>query len=153
MKKILPISILLLVIDQVIKLIIVNNISLNSSIIIIKNFFNLTYVRNVGAAFSILSGNIVLLIIISLVSFYLIYKYLIKNKELSKYEVIIYGALIGGLFGNLIDRIRLGYVIDYLDFKIFNYDYPIFNFADMCIVLSVILLIFSFKGEKNEDNK
>lgn len=153
MKKILPISFILLIIDQILKFVVINNMNLNNSIIIIKNFFNITYVRNIGAAWSILSGNRYFLIIISIISFYLIYRYLIKDKLLNKLETIVYATLIGGLLGNLTDRIVYGYVIDYLDFKIFNYNYPIFNFADICIVVSVICLLFIIRGEKNEDNK
>jgi signal peptidase II len=61
--------------------------------------------------------------------------------------------LIGGILGNLFDRIFYGYVIDYLDFYIFNYNYPVFNIADMCIVISVCLLIVDMiRGGKNESN-
>ena len=74
---------------------------------------------------------------------------------MNKFEFINYSILLGGIIGNLLDRIKYGKVIDYLDFKIFNYDFPVFNFADMCIVISIILLvIYSFKdGIKNANNK
>ena len=55
--------------------------------------------------------------------------------------------LIGGILGNLIDRIRLGYVIDYLDFNFGSYNFPVFNLADIFIVISIILLVFSYKKE------
>ena len=65
-----------------------------------------------------------------------------------------FGLLLGGLSGNLIDRLFFGYVRDFLDFYIFGYDYPVFNIADICIVFGVILLIIAvLKGEDtNEDN-
>ena len=67
--------------------------------------------------------------------------------KLNKLDYIIYSLLYGGIVGNLFDRIVYGYVIDYLDFYIFNYNFPVFNFADVCIVISVILIIFdSIRG-------
>lgn len=152
MKKIITISSFLVIIDQIIKIVVTKNIILNSSIILINNFFSLTYVKNTGAAFSILTDNVLFLILISLASLIGIYFYFIKNKSLSKAEIITLGFLIGGLVGNLIDRIFYGYVIDYLSFILFNYNFPIFNLADICIVLSTIALIFNME-EKNGNNK
>lgn len=150
MKKITVIGIICIVIDQLIKLIVINNISLNKEIIIIDNFFSLTSVRNDGAAFSILSGNRIFLICISLCALILLYFIFIKNKKLKNIDKIIYGVLFGGIVGNLIDRTIYGYVIDYLSFNIFGYSFPIFNFADICIVLSMIsLVIWLCIGDKN----
>ena len=147
MKKIIPISIICLLLDRITKLFITNNLVLNDSYTIINNFFNITLVHNDGAAWSILSGNRLLLIIISFIALFIIYFLFIKNKKLSKLEKIIYGMLIGGIIGNLIDRILYGYVIDFLDFKIFNYNYPVFNIADCCIVIAAILLIIDIVKE------
>lgn len=149
MKKIIGISFICILIDQIIKLIISININVADSINIIKNFFRITYLQNTGAAFSIFSGNRIFLILITLVALLLIYFILIKGKEITKTETICYGLLIGGIIGNLIDRVRIGYVIDYLDFNFGSYHYPVFNFADICIVVSaIILLIISFKEVK-----
>ena len=72
-----------------------------------------------------------------------------KNKRNS----VAFGLLFGGISGNLIDRTLLGYVRDFLDFKIFNYNYPIFNIADCAVVIGVILLIIAiFKGEDKVEN-
>ena len=62
----------------------------------------------------------------------------------SKIENLSYGMIIGGIIGNLFDRIFYNYVIDFLDFKIFGYDYPIFNLADTFIVIGVILLVINY---------
>lgn len=154
MKKILPISLLLVVIDQIVKILVISKMTLQQSIIVINNFFNITYVRNTGAAWSILSGNVLLLIMISVVALVVIYYYLIKDKELNKIDVVSYSMLIGGIIGNLIDRVVHGYVIDYLDFKIFNYNFPIFNVADTLIVISIIIIGISLiVGEYREQNK
>ena len=154
MKKILPISLLLVVIDQIVKIRVINKMTLQQSIIVINNFFNITYVRNTGAAWSILSGNVLLLIMISVIALGVIYYYLIKDKELNKINIISYSMLIGGIIGNLIDRVVHGYVIDYLDFKIFNYNFPIFNIADALIVISIIIIGISLiVGEYCEQNR
>lgn len=154
MKKILPISLLLIVIDQVVKILVISKLALQQSIIIINNFFNITYVRNTGAAWSILSGNVLLLIMISVLALVAIYYYLIKDKYLNKIDIVSYSMLIGGIIGNLIDRIVHGYVIDYLDFKIFNYNFPIFNIADTLIVISIIIIGISLiVGEYREQNR
>lgn len=154
MKKILPISLLFVVIDQVVKILVISKLALQQSITIINNFFNITYVRNTGAAWSILSGNVLLLIMISVLALVTIYYYLIKDKDLNKIDIVSYSMLIGGIIGNLIDRIVHGYVIDYLDFRIFNYNFPIFNIADTLIVISIIIIGISLiVGEYREQNR
>ena len=140
MKKVLGFSLIFLIIDQLLKLIISINLKFTESINIINNFFRITYLKNNGAAFSILSGNVIFLVIITLLALLLIYFIFLKKKNISKFETICYGMLLGGIIGNLIDRIRLGYVIDYLDFNFGSYNYPVFNFADICIVVSAILI-------------
>ena len=128
-------------IDQLSKGIINLLMNLNQSIDIIPNFFRLTYVRNTGAAFSILSGSRWLFVILSIVSLNIIYRYFIYDKELGKKDTIIYSLLQAGIIGNLIDRVLFGYVIDFFDFNIFGYEFAIFNVADIFIVVSIILLI------------
>lgn len=145
---------LAVLLDQIIKLIISYNMNVNDSIVIINNFFKITYAHNIGAAWSILSGGRIILIILGIVAINLIYVFFINNKELNKKQQIIYGLLLSGILGNLIDRIIYGYVIDYLDFNIFGYNYPIFNLADILIVISVILIIiFSFKVKNETSSK
>lgn len=151
-KKVLILTIISIFIDQLIKYIIKSYMILGESIVIF-DFFKLTYVHNYGAAFSILSGNRYLLIIITIIAMFFIYKFLIKNQKLTNLESALYGFLYGGIIGNLIDRVFLGYVIDYLDFKILGYDFAIFNFADILIVVSIILLVITvFKDDKNGKN-
>lgn len=149
MKKIIRNSIILILIDQLIKILVVNNIY--QDIEIVNNFFSLTYVKNIGAAFSILEGNRLLFVIVAAVALLLIYKLFIKNKKLTKLNIITYSLLIGGIIGNLIDRIIYGYVIDYFEFILFNHNMPIFNFADVCIVLGATLFIIqTLREEKDE---
>jgi len=140
MKKIIKLSSIFLVIDIAVKLIVKNTLVLHQSIKIINNFFYLTYVKNTGAAWSILSGKQFFLIIFSIIIVILLIIYLNKKKDYSKFEIIGYSLLLAGAVGNLIDRIVYGYVIDYLNFYIFNYNFPIFNIADSCIVIGIMLL-------------
>lgn len=145
------ISLICIMFDQFIKLLINNSIDLYEQIVIIKDFFYLTNVRNYGAAWSILSGSRVVLILITLVIIFGLYFFFIKKEKLNLPEKIIYGLLYGGIIGNLLDRIFRGYVIDYLDFLILGYNYPVFNLADILIVISMLSLIFFIiKGDKNE---
>lgn len=153
MKKLAIVSLISIIIDQIIKVIITTNVEFAHSINVINNFFRITYLQNTGAAWSILSGNRIFLIMITLIALGIIYYFFIKNKKLKNYESILYGILLGGILGNLIDRVRFGYVIDYLDFNIFSYHYPVFNFADICIVISIIIIaIISLKEDKNGNN-
>ena len=148
-RKIYIFSFLFLMIDFISKLIIKNNMMLNSSISVIKNFFNITYVNNTGAAFSSFSGRQIFLIILGFLVLIGIIYYLRKEK-LNNYKIIYYSLLIGGIIGNLIDRIVYNYVIDFLDFKIFNYDFAIFNLADTFICIGVMLIILeSIRGGLN----
>ena len=153
MKKLIPVCLISLIIDQVIKVIVDTNMKLADSINVITNFFRITYLQNTGAAWSVLSGNKIVLIMITIIALFLIYFFLLKNKKLRNIEYILYGLLIGGILGNLIDRIRFGYVIDYLDFNFGSYHYPVFNFADICIVVSIVLMvIISIKDDKDGNN-
>lgn len=144
--------ILLLFMDQITKALVVNRIPYGSSLSIIPNFFKLTYVKNTGAAWSILMGNQILLIVMTFTVLVFFFLYLYKKETLSKLDILIYGGLLGGIFGNLIDRIRLNYVIDFFDFTIFQYDFPVFNVADIFIVLAgTVLIIKIFKEGDTHD--
>ena len=104
--------IIIFLIDQISKTIVMNNINLNKSVNIINNFFKLTYTHNKGAAFSLFEGKIVFISIVSfLVLSYLIYE-LLRNKKAPIILNIGITLIIGGLLGNLYDRLYYGYVRD-----------------------------------------
>jgi len=148
-KKICLFSLLFFVIDQLSKFIALKYLDFNTSIQVIPKFFYLTLVKNKGASFSVLSGHVSLLIVFSFLVLFFVLRYINENKMMKKIESFSYSLLLGGLFGNLVDRIFRNGVIDFFDFKIFGYNYPIFNMADIFIVSSVFIIIFlEFRSDK-----
>ena len=142
-------AILILVMDQWTKAWIRFHFSYGESRAIMDGFFNLVYVRNDGAAWNLLSGHSWLLITISLgVLLFLDIK---GRAELmrTRFTQILYGLLLGGIAGNLADRIRFGWVTDFLDFQFGSYHYPSFNLADASICVGAILYICSQRARTN----
>lgn len=152
-KKPYIIAFFFFIIDLISKQVISNVINLGDSIQVIKNFFYITFVKNTGAAWSILEDHRILLLIITVMVLFIINKYM-NNVVLTKLENISYGIIIGGIIGNLFDRLFFGYVIDFLDFKIFGYNYPVFNLADSFIVIGILIMIIDMiRKEYHERNK
>lgn len=145
------IVVIFVTIDQLGKYTIVKNFVEASKKIIIPDFFEITYVKNYGAGFSIMQNQTILLIAISIFAIIVVSFFLIKAKKDDKLNKCAYLLIIGGTLGNLIDRIRYSYVVDFLDFYIFNYDFPVFNFADCFLTIGCILLIISILVESKRD--
>ena len=145
----------LLILDQIIKIIIKYNMNLYDKIIIIKNFFSILYLKNTGAAFSLFKDSTFILIIISVIFIIILDKYIRKEQNsLNKIDILSFGLIMGGIFGNLIDRIIHKGVIDYLSFRFFSYYFPVFNFADISITVGIALLIIStIINEKKQDKE
>ena len=139
---------LVITLDQISKLYIAHHFELHESATVIPHFFNLTYVRNTGAAFGLLSKapesfRIPFFIIIPLVALTIIVLIFKKNQETQLLMITALSLILGGAIGNFIDRLRFNYVIDFLDFHWFSkYHWPAFNVADSTIVAGVLLLIF-----------
>lgn len=131
---------LLILIDQVAKMFIVKYIMPINTYPFIEGFFHLTYAENIGAAFSILQGKQMFLVIVTivLVSFLSFHLFKTQTNKNTLWFKISLSLIIGGAIGNLIDRIRLGYVIDFFDFRYINF--AIFNTADSFVVVGTILL-------------
>ena len=147
-KKPYIIAFIFFIIDLISKQLIIKFMELGDSVKIISNFFYITYVRNKGAAWSILEDKRILLLIITVIALYFINKYINKEK-LTNTDSLAYGLIIGGIIGNLFDRVFYTEVIDFIDFRIFGYNYPVFNFADMFIVIGAILLVISSWRKKD----
>ena len=151
-KKIFVVALLTFIVDQISKIVIEKILIVNKSVIVLKKFFSLTLVYNKGAAWGLFSNNRLLLILITLIALILIVSFLKSFKKNTRNN-IAFGLLLGGMSGNLIDRIIHRSVTDYLSFNIFGYDFPIFNFADICIVVGAILIMIDiiFLKEKNKE--
>lgn len=147
-QKVLIISFITLILDLITKFIVFSFDKFENSFVVIKDFFKITPIKNYGAAFSTFENMNLLLITISvIILIYLLYS--LNKVKNTKINALTYGILIGGLLGNLTDRIILGYVRDFLSFKIFGFNFAIFNIADIGIVVGIILLaLLSIKKEK-----
>ncbi len=149
--KIMLIIVSIFLLDRFTKVLVINNLSLGESISIIDDFLNITYVNNHGAAFGIMDGKVIFIVIVSILIFaYLIYE--IRKESHSKLITISISFVIGGLLGNLFDRVVYGHVIDFFDFNLFGYDFAIFNVGDAFIVIGTILLAIGFLLEERNAN-
>lgn len=146
--------------DQWTKLIVLANFEYGESIPVIHQFFNLTYVRNTGAAFGFLANAdpafrvpfFLIVPVIAMIVLGFLYRDLPQD---AKWRTLALGLVSGGALGNLIDRVRLGYVVDFLDFHYMNkYFFPAFNVADTAICIGVGLLLLSTitVGQKEAEN-
>ena len=150
-KNIYKIVGLVFALDQILKAIIQHTLNENQIVKVIPNFFSITFVKNTGAAFSILEDATLLLIIISVVFIILIDNTIKKEEQnLDKLSIIALGMIIGGIFGNLIDRILFRSVIDYISFQFGSYYFPIFNIADIGITVGVGLLLLDLWKRRKE---
>lgn len=135
--------IIVVLLDQVSKVLALKYLKLVGSIPIIKNIFHFTYVENRGAAFGILQNQKLFFIIFALLVLSFIWFYTYNNRL---NNIMIYGSSLvaGGIIGNLIDRIRLGFVVDYIHVV----NFPVFNIADSAVVIGIILVgIFILKHD------
>ncbi|HLQ84188.1 MAG TPA: signal peptidase II [Pseudogracilibacillus sp.] len=143
------IALIVIIFDQITKWLIVEKMNVYDSIVIINNFFNITSHRNKGAAWGILQDQMVFFYIITLVVVIGIIYYMQKHGKQSSLLAIGLSLLLGGAIGNFIDRLYRKEVVDFLDFQIFNYNYPIFNIADSALVIGVgLLIIYTILDER-----
>ncbi len=152
------ISVICVVLDQLTKILCVKNIALGDSITVIPGVLDFTYIQNRGAAFGSLTGARWVFMIASVVMIVVITCYVISNRKSLSYPTVINLSLIvGGGIGNMIDRIALGYVIDFVDVKFLPFWKWIFNVADSFVCVGAFLLVIIFiaeeiKTKKEKDN-
>jgi signal peptidase II len=127
--------------DQLTKYWVVHTFAPSQTLPIINGIFHFTYVTNTGAAFSLLSGKVELLRWLSLGVSLVLITVALSGPLLSFWDQLGYGLILGGAMGNGVDRFRLGYVIDFLDFRLINF--AIFNMADSFISMGIVCLLIA----------
>lgn len=145
-----------LIIDQVTKVYIDRTMELFQSIPVVENFFHITYVRNRGAAFSFLSHaswRLPFFIAVSLIAAIVIIIAYTKLREEQKLAQVSLAMIFSGAVGNLIDRVRLGEVIDFLDAHWYQHHWPAFNVADSLICVGVFLLAIDMLREEKRQKQ
>lgn len=151
-KKCLLFALIIVFLDQFIKYLVDKSFVLSGTKKIVGNFFSLTKTYNYGASWSLFSGMRLMLIVVTIIIFIFLLFYQ-KRFKATIWSIISFSFIYGGLIGNLIDRIFRGYVIDYIKLSFGNYTYPIFNLADIFLVIGfIILIIIEIKGDRNESH-
>ncbi len=150
-------SLAIVVADQVTKTYVMETMKLHESIPVIANFFSITYIRNPGAAFGFLSSSsgsfrFVFFGVTSLFALGLLGTILVRMPKHDWMGQLSVAGILGGAIGNLLDRLRYGEVIDFLDFYVNAYHFPAFNVADSAITVGVGFLILHFALEKHPDD-
>lgn len=120
----------------------------NENITLIKGVLNLTYVENTGAAFGMFKNSTIALSVFASLIFIVITFFVASKKVTKKSYLFPLSLLAGGGIANVADRLSFGFVVDYIDFALINY--PVFNFADICVVVGCIWLFFTVLLEKDE---
>ncbi len=148
------VAVAVVILDQVTKYIVNTSMLLHDSIPIINGLFNFTYVKNPGAAFGFLSGappffRSVFFIGVTVAAIMLILYYIRKTKTEEPLLTTSFSLIMGGAVGNLIDRVRFGEVIDFLDLYIGPHHWPAFNIADSAISVGAILLVYDMIHRKD----
>lgn len=141
-KKYGILALVLIALDQITKLIVANTMEYGQSISILGRFFELTYVHNTGAAWSMLEGKMGFFYLISIVALAVLGYFFLKTSASEKYTKLGLILMMAGTIGNFIDRLAYQYVIDFLDFVIFGYDFPVFNVADSVLCIGVMFILF-----------
>lgn len=145
----------IIALDQLTKMYIHTHYRLHEAHTVIPNLFDITYVRNYGAAFGILASaddrfREPFFALVPFIALVIIIFILRTTRDHQKYQVLALSLIFGGAIGNYIDRIRLGFVIDFLDFHLANkYHWPAFNIADSAIVCGVGILLIQTLFSRN----
>lgn len=125
--------------------------TLNKTIEVIPGFFSFTYTENFGAAWGVGEGKNWLFICVAIVVCIALLLLLLTANTKKKLPFIIIPVIMAGAMGNCIDRIFNGYVVDFLDFNILGYDFPVFNFADICICIGAVILLIAIISDSNDE--
>ena len=152
-KFLLIITSLIVIFDQVVKIFVDRSMHLYQSIEVLENFFHITYIRNKGAAFGMLSDadsslRVPFFLVMSALAICVILYIIHKDEGKRDLFPITMALILGGAIGNMIDRLRLGEVIDFLDLHWYQHHWPAFNIADSAISVGAALLILYMFNER-----
>ena len=132
---------LIYVADQVTKALVVANLAYGDRVPVIGDVVQLWHLRNTGAAFSILPGAVWLFIPITIIALGMVAYFHVQLRDRGPWIHVILGAILAGSLGNLTDRVRLGYVTDFVSVGIGDLRWPAFNVADPAVVIGILLLV------------
>jgi len=143
-------SLVIIVLDAVTKWLVSANISLHDAITVIPNLFSIVHVRNTGAAFGIganAESQVVPLLLNSgaILVFLIVVAYALRTPLTDRTLQIGLHLILGGAIGNLVDRFRFGYVVDFLDLYVRDHHWPAFNVADSAICVGIALLFLDMR--------
>lgn len=140
-----------IILDQVTKYFAVINLNGNASIHIIGDFLRFSYVENRGAAFGMLQNQRLFFIISTIILSVILIYMICFSKKFTNLSKVVLSLVFGGAMGNFIDRLRLGYVVDFIDVRFGSlYNFPVFNVADSCLVIGIAILIYLILFNKFE---
>lgn len=144
---------LVVILDQITKAAILINLPLHHSISVIPGFFNLTHIHNPGGAFGFMANQSsslrsVIFLLVSILAIGLVYYFYKNTPKTHTWLATGFALIFGGAIGNLIDRIRFGKVVDFLDFYVGNYHWPAFNVADSAITVGIAIFLFHLLFKK-----
>ncbi len=147
--------IIVILLDQVTKSYIASTMVLYDSWVVIKGFMSITYVRNPGAAFGFLAHasplfRSIFFVFVSVLAIGLIFYYLVKSRSDEPGLIFSLSLVLGGAFGNLIDRLRFGEVVDFIDVYLKTYHWPAFNVADTAISLGAMIMIIEVFKQRSD---
>lgn len=134
-------AIVLLAIDQATKLAVVSSLRLGERVDVIGDVVQLWHVRNEGAAFGLLQGALGLFLVVTAVALAMVVYFHRNLRDRSPWLQVVLGGILAGTLGNLADRLRLGYVVDFISVGIGDLRYPTFNVADSALVLGILILV------------
>ncbi|MEK6531298.1 MAG: signal peptidase II [Deltaproteobacteria bacterium] len=156
-KILIPTAICVTALDQVTKAVVSHGMALNESIAVVPGFFNLVFIKNPGAAFGILSraGAVSKIILIAATIAELFIILLLLKDAKTRILAFALSMIAGGAVGNLIDRLKNGSVVDFLDFYVGGLHWPAFNVADSAITTGVVIALIAmyFRGGRRENRR
>jgi signal peptidase II len=147
-----------LLLDQLTKQWVASTLTLHQSMPVVDGLFHITYVRNTGAAFSLLAGKsaafrVPFFALVSLVAGFALVTFVRRTPASQRLVLIACAGVLGGALGNLVDRLRYGEVIDFLDVHWRGFYWPAFNVADSCISVGVVVLLISSLATASDDDR